>query len=283
MIVTSMWSEVTPEVGNAREKELRNGYFKPLLDAKAVLYRHDNKFDTACQIIRKICAHDPLALNIQTETIDEEKPLPKTSAGIVLRSQLLALAERIQGSVDSAFATLRMAARDEGATAQLVEHVPLLAHLRNEIRNLDTVTVPEDIDVSKEWENMKPSRMKITTLLRRCYGKEDTPKHTAFWFAMGDTTKVIGQIYSIFQEHPIAFSIREKLLDVNSALDHAETKRFKQWLFNNSAAVKDMKEIMNKAIIIRVGRTKKRITLRQGVGRVMLLLSGVSAFQGGKS
>jgi hypothetical protein len=260
MIVTTMWSQPTSEVETEHETQLRDMYFKPLLDGRAVLHRHDNTFDTASQIVRKISCNDPEALRIQIETVKEKKRLRWTSAGIILHSQLLEFADKIQDSIES---TLRMVARVKEDRNLIWEHsaFPLLARHRNEIKNLETVAVAEDIDVSKEWEGMELSSVKITTLLRRCYGKDDTPGHTAFWVAMGDTTSIIGQIYDIFQQHPLESFVKEKLLDINSILTPYETTTFEQWLAINGAAVKEMETIMKTAIITCVSRNKKRRTL----------------------
>ena len=42
VLVTNMWDTVTPNVGESREMELTNKYFKPALDKGAQLARHQN-------------------------------------------------------------------------------------------------------------------------------------------------------------------------------------------------------------------------------------------------
>ena len=270
VIVTNMWSKVSSEEGEAREQQLRedNRYFQPLLSADATMLRHDNTLESAHQIIRQISSPNrlPSPLNIQTETVDQQKLLRDTSAGISLRSLLLESAEGLQAAMNSAWENLKAAA-DRGVETQveleleleLEEKVLPLARFRNEITNLDVIGT-EKMDVLQAWNRMNP-RTRITTLLRRCYGRDDEPDKTAFWFAMGDTTKVIREIYAIFQEHPLSISVRSQLLEVTAGLNRAEKGKFDSWLSVHGTAVKQIERIMGAAVI---ARAKTLIKARAG-------------------
>ena len=255
IIVTNMWGKVTLEEGETRERQLRDDdkYFKLLLSENAAMRRHDNKLESAQQIIRQITSCQPSPLDIQTETVVQHKPLFLTSAGTSLRCQMLELAERLEVATNFVMEALKTAP-DNGDTKlrlekELGESVPRLARLRNEISNMD-VLVEEKFDILAEWNHMDAGT-KITTLLGRCYGKKDIPDKTLFWAAMGDTTKVIKEIYALFEESPLARSVKERLLDINSVLEPTTRGKFNAWLSMHTTVVKDMEIIMERAITAR--------------------------------
>ena len=88
VIVTSMWDEVHADRGEAREKELKSLFFKPILDQGAQLLRNDNTQQSALRIIAHFIENQPLPLRIQQELVDEHKQLDKTGAGAQLLMEL---------------------------------------------------------------------------------------------------------------------------------------------------------------------------------------------------
>jgi len=54
VIVTNMWGEVDPQVGEAREAKLKDTFFKPVLDKGAQIARNENTVTSAQRIIRLI-------------------------------------------------------------------------------------------------------------------------------------------------------------------------------------------------------------------------------------
>ena len=90
VIVTNMWEEVDPQIGDAREAELirEDIFFKPALDKGARMARHKNTASSADNVIRLILDNDPLPLCIQTELVTEHKEIPETSAGEELNQEL---------------------------------------------------------------------------------------------------------------------------------------------------------------------------------------------------
>ncbi|KAF8170413.1 P-loop containing nucleoside triphosphate hydrolase protein [Pholiota molesta] len=96
VIVTNMWSEVTPEIGEAREAELasQDMFFKPALDKGASLLRHENTRESAHAILQHIIQNRPLSLQIQRELIDEKKNISETAAGAELNRELMVQMER---------------------------------------------------------------------------------------------------------------------------------------------------------------------------------------------
>jgi len=92
VIVTNMWGEVDPEVGDAREAELirEDIFFKPVLDKGAQMARHTNTTPSAEDIIRLVLNNHPLPLRIQTELVTEHKDISETGAGEELNRELAA-------------------------------------------------------------------------------------------------------------------------------------------------------------------------------------------------
>ena len=86
LIVTNMWSEVSPAVGEARELELMTDHllFKPAYDKGARFERHTNTAESAHNIIRRIIKNHPEALRIQQEIVEERKDIVDVEAFGVL-------------------------------------------------------------------------------------------------------------------------------------------------------------------------------------------------------
>jgi hypothetical protein len=90
VIVTNMWEDVRPQVGEAREAELmkKGIFFKPALDRGARMARHENTVPSAESIIRLILNRNPLPLHIQKELVDDGKDISETRAGQELNREL---------------------------------------------------------------------------------------------------------------------------------------------------------------------------------------------------
>lgn len=86
MIVTNMWAEVSPAVGEARELELMTDdlLFKAAYEKGAGFMRHDNTAESAHRIIRRIIKNHPEALRIQQELVEEKKDIIDVEAFGVL-------------------------------------------------------------------------------------------------------------------------------------------------------------------------------------------------------
>ncbi|GJE89958.1 hypothetical protein PsYK624_060730 [Phanerochaete sordida] len=105
LIVTNMWSEVTPERGDAREAELRTGdiFFAPALEAGATLVRHDGTLASAQAVLAHFSDASPRTLLIQQELIDEKKNIIDTSAGL----QIAGAIDELRKSYDRQLARIR--------------------------------------------------------------------------------------------------------------------------------------------------------------------------------
>ena len=118
-IVTNMWGGVEPEVGYAREAELRREdiFFKPALEKGARMARHTNTVPSAETIIR-LFNNQPLPLQIQRELIDEQKDIVETSAGQELNRELNAQIRKHQEEIRAIAEEMEMVTRDKGEEAK---------------------------------------------------------------------------------------------------------------------------------------------------------------------
>ena len=99
VIVTNVWEEVNPDVGNQREAELMTeaDFFKPVLSQGARMVRHESTILSAEKIIRLILGNQrTLPLRIQEELVKENKSISETAAGKELSRVLIAQTEKHQ-------------------------------------------------------------------------------------------------------------------------------------------------------------------------------------------
>ncbi|KAF6761884.1 P-loop containing nucleoside triphosphate hydrolase protein, partial [Ephemerocybe angulata] len=96
VIVTNMWSEVDPQLGETREHELatQDDFFKPALDKGAKIMRHNGSLESAKLVIQYILGNNPMALQIQRELVDERKDILQTAAADEIERELQAEKER---------------------------------------------------------------------------------------------------------------------------------------------------------------------------------------------
>ena len=88
VLVTNMWGMVPLDVGESREAELTNKFFKPALDKGAQMVRHQNTEKSAHDIVRMIMKNRPVVLQIQRELVDERKDIANTAAGEAVNEEL---------------------------------------------------------------------------------------------------------------------------------------------------------------------------------------------------
>ena len=88
VLVTNMWSEVSHDIGQAREDELSSDFFKLVLDNGAQMARHHDTIQSAHDIIRRIMENHPVVLQIQRELVDERKDIVDTAAGEAVNKEL---------------------------------------------------------------------------------------------------------------------------------------------------------------------------------------------------
>ena len=131
VIVTSMWGKVTPEVGEARKRELANSFFKHALDNGAQLLAHDDTAESAHSIIRAILDKQQVTLQIQKEIVQQGKMIEETAAGKELRRELDERVQKHQEQLQELQEVLDRTEADDGETRQELEQE--LSRLRQEL------------------------------------------------------------------------------------------------------------------------------------------------------
>lgn len=76
VIMTNMWGRVTPEVGEARERELTTQFFKPAADKGAWFLRHLETVETARSVIRAILGNHPLSFKSRKSSSTNTRNFP---------------------------------------------------------------------------------------------------------------------------------------------------------------------------------------------------------------
>ena len=123
VLVTNMWGEVSRAIGEAREHELSDKFFKPALDKGAQMVRHHNTVQSAHNVIRRILANHPTALQIQRELVDEHKGITDTAAGEAVNQELNEQMRRHQAELKTVQEEMERASkeRDEETRRELEE------------------------------------------------------------------------------------------------------------------------------------------------------------------
>ena len=96
VLVTNMWSEVSPDIGEAREYELFSKFFKVAIHNGARMVRHYNTIQSAHDIVRRIVGKRPVVLQIQRELVDEREDIVGTTAGQAINQYLKEQIKRYQ-------------------------------------------------------------------------------------------------------------------------------------------------------------------------------------------
>ncbi|KAJ2922056.1 hypothetical protein H1R20_g15030, partial [Candolleomyces eurysporus] len=145
VIVTNMWSRLpTEEEGLRRVDELvgLDDFFKPAMAKGAVMMHHKkDTVDSAHEILRRILKNHPIALSIQTEIVDQHKPITETGAGMALDDKLALLAQQYERKLKEQFEAAEEARRerDEETRKEQLEEAErirkLLEKLEEEKRN----------------------------------------------------------------------------------------------------------------------------------------------------
>jgi hypothetical protein len=115
VIVTNMWGEVDPQVGDAREAELAREdiFFKPVLDKGAQMARHENTVPSAETIVRLVLGNHPLPLRIQEELVNEHKDISETGAGEELNREINAQIKKHQQEMRVLKSEMEQAMKDK--------------------------------------------------------------------------------------------------------------------------------------------------------------------------
>jgi hypothetical protein len=152
ILTTTMWDEVTEEVGEQREGELTRNYWKPLIDQGSRTLRYTNTYTSAWEIVDTALysKHEARTLQLQEELVDEKKKLPETSAGRELYSKLEKLLAKQKDTLQKIREETRASHRDPF----------LLKALRDEYEE-------QQKELTKTMDEMHQLQIPLGTRLRR--------------------------------------------------------------------------------------------------------------------
>jgi hypothetical protein len=85
ILTTSIWDKIQVEVGYRREKELKDRYWKGILDLGSRTARFQNTYDSAWAIVEGLIDVDRHSLLLQEEMVDLHRKLGETQAAITLQ------------------------------------------------------------------------------------------------------------------------------------------------------------------------------------------------------
>lgn len=90
VLVTTMWSKVRREVGEQRQQDLQNNFWKDMLvgDKAATTARFDMTYDSAWAVITGKSSGERHELLVQEEMVDLDRRLSETKAGKMLFKEL---------------------------------------------------------------------------------------------------------------------------------------------------------------------------------------------------
>ena len=117
VLVTNMWGEVSLDIGEAREFELSNNFFKTAVYKGAQMVRHLNTVESAHDIIRVIIARGPVTLQIQRELVDDHKAIIDTAAGESINKELKEQIKRHQAELREVQEEIAQALREKDGEA----------------------------------------------------------------------------------------------------------------------------------------------------------------------
>jgi len=159
VIVTSMWDEVHADRGEAREKELKSIFFKPILDQGAQLLRNDNTQQSAQRIIAHFIENQPVPLRIQQEIVDEHKHLDKTGAGLELLMELDKQQELYRNEIDALKQEMNDKIREKADEIHL-DQQRVIELLNEKIARVqkDAENMATDFQREREWLERQESQ-----------------------------------------------------------------------------------------------------------------------------
>ncbi|KAF7983556.1 hypothetical protein HWV62_21138 [Athelia sp. TMB] len=97
VLVTTMWDDVDRAIGERREKELRDTFWRSMVDSGSRTARFYHTPDSAWKILGPYTGHSrAVKLQIQIEMVDKGIPLSRTAAGFFLKSWLNVLSKQFR-------------------------------------------------------------------------------------------------------------------------------------------------------------------------------------------
>ena len=169
VILTNMWGEVRPELGEARERELSSDplFFKPVLEKGARMMRHDASLQSAQEVVRFFLNRKAEVLQIQREIVVEKKDILQTRAGEELNKELLAQMEKHQREMQQLQEDLRGMYPIESTQTQALKPFPLIAAMEEKDEETRREIEYERQRLAKEMERLEKETQNLSSSFER--------------------------------------------------------------------------------------------------------------------
>jgi len=92
-LVTTMWSDIQVPMGEQRETQLKEAFWKDMMDQGCKVERFGDSYDSAWKVIGELPPPDKNNVLLADELVNENKTLESTAAGLELNKQLAKLLE----------------------------------------------------------------------------------------------------------------------------------------------------------------------------------------------
>jgi hypothetical protein len=143
ILVTTKWAEVTPELGNRREDELKTTYWKEMVDSGSRVERFEDTSASAWKIVDMILdvyVEENHPIHIQRELVDFSRRIPETEAGKTLRHTFEELLQMQYKMAEG----LKAEADDPDTRAKLEENEDRIRQTIRQIKDLE-ISIPRRI------------------------------------------------------------------------------------------------------------------------------------------
>ncbi|CAJ2504937.1 Uu.00g123310.m01.CDS01 [Anthostomella pinea] len=123
VLATSMWDKVTQEQGLARERELKDKFWKVMLAYQAKAVRYGGTLESALHIAHILMNNKPFYLQLQEEMGKDNKALRDTTAGREVMIELLRMKEEHQRELADMETMMKSSAEENRSVVEaLKEH-----------------------------------------------------------------------------------------------------------------------------------------------------------------
>lgn len=161
VLATTMWNAIPKATAEQHEAELKDGFWKTMIENGSKTFRHDEGSDSALKIIQYLIQKQrPVTLDIQRDMVDRGLQLNETAAGKVVVSQ----ADKQNEANKRKLAELRKELEDAIRSKDKEN--------QEEIEQLKAETMQKMKTYQEEIEKMKVGREELRRQMDEQYRKE---------------------------------------------------------------------------------------------------------------
>lgn len=217
VLVTNMWSEVSNDVGEAREGELASIFLKPALEKGAQIVRHHNTEQSAHDVIRRIVNNHPVVLQIQRELVDEHKDIAGTAAGEAINVELTEETRRHEANLNAMREEMMRTLEERHAMArQALEEETMMLQEQMFMIMEDSEEMALEFVQELEWVETKLKHMEAQARLDREQVELEHQVQITLLNSRLETAEIEAEIERLTMEHQVN-RLQAQLNESNSA------------------------------------------------------------------